>query len=292
LGELKSNFVSSVSHEMRAPIASVRLMAEELVDRGPADPAKAGEYHGYILQECRRLSALIENVLDFSRHEQGRKQYRFEPADLVPLVDETIHVMASYAADRRVTLERRIEGAPFEVDVDAAAMRQVLVNLVDNAIKHSPPAAVVEIELCYPAVGQHSGGESGGNGAVPSIRLEVRDDGPGIPEDEQRLIFQRFYRRGSELRRETQGIGLGLAIVQYIVEAHGGSVGVERPTSPRAKSRTNTRRRVLDKRLRVGGTNPLGESLIDPVRGRIEGRVGTVDGHCCPNQVPKESSDN
>jgi signal transduction histidine kinase len=193
------------------------------VDRGPSDPTKAGEYHGYILQECRRLSALIENVLDFSRHEQGRKQYQFEPADLVPLVDETIHVMASYAADRKVTLERRIEGAPFEVEVDAAAMRQVLVNLVDNAIKHSPPAAMVKIELCYPATGK----ESAGNGAVPSIRLEVRDDGPGIPEHEQRLIFQRFYRRGSELRRETQGIGLGLAIVQYIVEAHGGSVGVE-----------------------------------------------------------------
>ena len=105
LGELKSNFVSSVSHEMRAPIASVRLMAEELVDRGPSDPAKAGEYHGYILQECRRLSALIENVLDFSRHEQGRKQYRFEPADLGRVVDETIHVMRSYAADRKVTLE-------------------------------------------------------------------------------------------------------------------------------------------------------------------------------------------
>ena len=220
LGELKSNFVSSVSHEMRAPIASVRLMAEELVDRGPSDPAKAAEYHGYILQECRRLSALIENVLDFSRHEQGRKQYQFEPADLVPLVDETIHVMASYAADRKVTLERRIEGAPFEVDVDAAAMRQVLVNLVDNAIKHSPPAAVVELKLCYPAVGHNS----------VAVRLEVRDDGPGIPEDEQRLIFQRFYRRGSELRRETQGIGLGLAIVQYIVEAHGGSVGVESQT--------------------------------------------------------------
>ncbi|MCL4178794.1 MAG: HAMP domain-containing histidine kinase [Verrucomicrobia bacterium] len=226
LTELKSNFVSSVSHEMRAPIASVRLMAEELVDRGPSDPAKAGEYHGYILQECRRLSALIENVLDFSRHEQGRKQYRFEPVDLGRVVEETMHVMRSYAADRKVTLEHRVEGAPFELVLDAAAIQQVLVNLVDNAIKHSPAGAAVEVALAYPdpAPASIPAGQSNG---TPPVRLTVRDQGPGIPEAEQRLIFQRFYRRGTELRRETQGIGLGLAIVQYIAEAHGGSVRVE-----------------------------------------------------------------
>jgi len=226
LTELKSNFVSSVSHEMRAPIASVRLMAEELVDRGPSDPAKAGEYHGYILQECRRLSALIENVLDFSRHEQGRKQYRFEPVDLGRVVEETIHVMRSYAADRQVTLEHRVEGVPFELVLDAAAIQQVLVNLIDNAIKHSPAGATVEVALAYPEAAPASIPAGQANG-TPPVRLTVRDHGPGIPEAEQRLIFQRFYRRGTELRRETQGIGLGLAIVQYIAEAHGGSVRVE-----------------------------------------------------------------
>jgi signal transduction histidine kinase len=226
LGELKSNFVSSVSHEMRAPIASVRLMAEELVDRGPSDPAKAGEYHGYILQECRRLSALIENVLDFSRHEQGRKQYRFEPVDLDRVVEETMHVMRSYAADRQINLEHRVEGVPFELELDAAAIQQVLVNLIDNAIKHSPAGAAVEIALAYPDPASASIPAGPSNG-TPPVRLTVRDHGPGIPEAEQRLIFQRFYRRGTELRRETQGIGLGLAIVQYIVQAHGGSVRVE-----------------------------------------------------------------
>jgi signal transduction histidine kinase len=211
--EMKSNFVSSVSHEMRAPIASVRLMAEELVDRGAGDAVKAGEYHGYILQECRRLSALIENVLDFSRHEQGRKEYRFEPTDLVPVVDETIQVMRSYAAERKVSLDCQVTGAPFEINVDAAAIQQVLVNLIDNAIKHSPPGATVQVAVNYPQDG--------------SVRLSVRDEGPGIPIEEQRRIFERFYRRGTELRRETPGIGLGLAIVRYIVEAHGGNVRVE-----------------------------------------------------------------
>jgi signal transduction histidine kinase len=228
LTEMKSNFVSSVSHEMRAPIAAVRLMAEELVDQTPADPVKAGEYHGYILQECRRLSALIENVLDFSRHEQGRKQYRFEPTDLGPVVDETLHLMRGYAIDRGVTLVRRFEGEPREVEVDASAMRQVLVNLIDNAIKHSPAGADVEVALEYsPTVAaQPTGGSAATNGTV-LVRLSVRDEGPGIPAAEQVLIFQRFYRRGSELRRETQGIGLGLAIVRYITDAHGGKVGVE-----------------------------------------------------------------
>jgi signal transduction histidine kinase len=228
MSEMKSNFVSSVSHEMRAPIAAVRLMAEELVDRGSADPVKAAEYHGYILQECRRLSGLIENVLDFSRHEQGRKQYRIEPTDLVAVVEETLHVMRSYAADRKVAIEQRVEGAPVELDVDAAAMQQVLVNLVDNAIKHSPEGASVEVTLAYPDLHQATNDDSRSipNGAA-AFQLSVRDEGPGIPPEEQRLIFQRFYRRGTELRRETQGIGLGLAIVQYVAEAHGGNVRVE-----------------------------------------------------------------
>ncbi len=228
LAEMQGNFVSSVSHEMRAPIASVRLMAEELVDRGPSAPEKSGEYHGYILQECRRLSGLIENVLDFSRHEQGRKQYHFERTDLRPVVDETIHVMRSYASEQKVTIRQQIEGTPFDLDLDAAAIQQVVVNLLDNAIKHSPAGAAVEVGLAYPSPGLHPATHTHqlNNGATP-FRLSVRDQGPGIPDDEQRRIFQRFYRRGTELRRETQGIGLGLAIVQYIAEAHGGTARVE-----------------------------------------------------------------
>jgi signal transduction histidine kinase len=228
LSEMKSNFVSSVSHEMRAPIAAVRLMAEELVDRESPDPVKAAEYHSYILQECRRLSALLENVLDFSRHEQGRKQYRIEPTDLVSVVDETLRVMRPYAADRKVPIERRLDGEPVEIDVDAAAMQQVLVNLLDNAIKHSPAGATVEVTLVYPRPhpGVNPNPRSISNGAA-TFQLSVQDEGPGIPPEEQRLIFQRFYRRGTELRRETQGIGLGLAIVQYVVEAHGGKARVE-----------------------------------------------------------------
>ena len=104
LNEMKSNFVSSVSHELRAPIASVRLMAENLAGDKIPEPQKQREYFGFIVQECRRLSALIENVLDFSRIESGRKQYEFEPTDILALVRTTVKLMEPNAAEKGVNL--------------------------------------------------------------------------------------------------------------------------------------------------------------------------------------------
>jgi signal transduction histidine kinase len=213
LSEAKSNFVSSVSHELRAPIASVRLMAESL-ERGKVNEApKQNEYFRFIVQECRRLSSLIENVLDFSRIEQGRKQYEFEPTDVAALTRETVKLMEPYAAEKdvRLELDTKLESKNPELELDGRAMQQALVNLMDNAIKHSPKGAVVKI-----------GFECDGSLA----RLWVEDLGPGIPPEEHEKIFERFYRLGSELRRETQGVGIGLSIVRHIVEAHGGKVTV------------------------------------------------------------------
>ncbi len=214
LSEMRSSFVASVSHELRAPIAAIRLMSEELEALAAGDPAKAGEYHRFIHQECRRLSALIENVLDFSRNDQGRKQYEFEPTDLVALVEETVRRMQPYATDKRVRLLSQVRGQPVEVQADGAAIQRVLVNLLDNAIKHSPEAATVSVSLDF------------GTEANRSVALHVEDHGQGIPVEDHQRIFERFYRRGSELRRETQGIGLGLTIVKYITEAHGGQVSL------------------------------------------------------------------
>lgn len=211
LSEMKTNFVSSVSHELRAPIASVRLMAEELTHQDRPDPSKVREYHSFIAQECRRLSGLIENVLDFSRHEQGRKEYMFESTDLEALLNETSKLMQSYAAAKNITIRPAAQGAPEPVEADGRALQQVLVNLIDNAIKHSPQDSEVEAGVGFEA---------------QQVSLWVEDHGEGIPAGEQQRIFERFYRRGSELRRETQGVGLGLAIVKNVVEAHNGSVTV------------------------------------------------------------------
>ncbi len=224
LNELKSNFVSSVSHELRAPIASVRLMAESLERGKVSEPAKHNEYFRFIVQECRRLSGLIENVLDFSRIEQGRKQYEFEPTDLAAMASQTVKVMETYAAERNVTLSfepavNQITGNGYQANVDGRAIQQALVNLIDNAIKHSPGGGKV-------LVGLHAENVSDGSHNSSRVCLSVEDHGTGIAAAEHEKIFERFYRSGSELRRQTQGVGIGLSIVKHIVEAHGGRVVV------------------------------------------------------------------
>jgi signal transduction histidine kinase len=219
LSDLKSNFVSSVSHELRAPLASVRLMAESL-DRGRVvEPEKQREYFRFIVQECRRLGTLIENVLDYARIEQGRKQYEFEPIDLVALMQQTVKLLEPAAGEKGVTLRADREAVPLSpppppLQADGAALQQALINLIDNALKHSPPQADVIVALAF--VPENS-----------SYFLSVTDAGPGIPPAEHERIFERFHRLGSELRRETPGVGIGLSIVKHIVTAHGGRVWVE-----------------------------------------------------------------
>ncbi len=275
LNEQKSNFVSSVSHELRAPIASVRLLAESLERGKISEPAKQNEYFRFIGQECRRLSALIENVLDFSRIEQGRKQYEFEPTDLSALVEQTVKLMRPYAEERGVRLETSNVQHPtsnaqsaeetseqsvprefpspgltatlspsegerdgvrgrVELNLDGRAIQQALVNLIDNAIKHSPKGETVLVELKtrgetfniqHPTSNLERAGSI--NNPPSTIHLSVSDHGPGIPASEQEKIFERFYRLGSELRRETPGVGIGLSIVKHVVQAHGGRVRVE-----------------------------------------------------------------
>jgi signal transduction histidine kinase len=209
LSEMKSNFVSSVSHELRAPIASVRLMAESLERGKVQEPGKQHEYFQFIVQECRRLSSLVENVLDFSRIEQGRKQYEFEPTDIAALTRRTAGLMETYAAERQVRLEVALPDSAVAASVDGKALQQALVNLIDNAVKHSPNGSPVRVGLEM---------------AADSIQLWVEDQGEGIPLSEQEKIFERFYRLGSELRRETPGVGIGLSIVKHIVEEHDGHI--------------------------------------------------------------------
>jgi signal transduction histidine kinase len=209
LNEMKTNFVSSVSHELRAPIASVRLMAQEL--ELDSTPDRLRTYLRFIVQESLRLSAVIENVLDFSRREQGRDALAFESTDLVRLVHETVSLMQRYAEGKNLTLTVEVIGESYDVEADGAALQRLVVNLVDNAIKHSPENEIVRIGLEF----------------QPTCTvLSVEDRGPGIPKGEQRRIFERFYRIGSELRRNTQGVGLGLSIVKYIAERHSGVIQV------------------------------------------------------------------
>jgi len=215
LTEMKSNLLSSVSHELRAPIAAVRLLAESLESGRVDGAAKQNEYHRLIVRECRRLSALVENVLDFERIDQGRKQYHFEPLDPAALLRHTVLLMEPGAAERQVRIT--LSGPPpafadLQPSWDGEAVEQSLVNLLDNAIKHSPAGAEVRVET---------------ETSAESVRFWVVDQGPGIPANEHERIFELFYRRCSELRRETEGVGIGLSIVKHVAEAHRGRVLVE-----------------------------------------------------------------
>jgi len=239
LSEEKSNFVSSVSHELRAPLASMRLLAEGLAEGRVTEEAKRREYAGFLVQETRRLGSLVENVLDFARIEQGRQRYDFEPTDVGRLVRETVKLLQPRAAELGIGLTCSTEetasgedhppsvsAAPgrtprsgtsdprAEIACDGPAIQRALLNLLDNALKHAPVGSAVKV-----ALGSIRGPRS-------AIYISVADSGPGIPAEDHARIFERFYRRGSELRRETQGVGLGLAIVKHIVEAHGGRVRV------------------------------------------------------------------
>jgi signal transduction histidine kinase len=242
LNEEQSNFIASVSHELRIPLATLRLLAEGLASGRVAEPNQRRQYAGLLLQETRRLGRLVENVLDFGRIEQGRKEYQFEPTDLVRLVSATVRAFEPLAAERKVRIawtepvDSQFAGrseAVVELLADGVALQQALSNLLDNALKHAPEGSVVTVAV--EAVGSPSGDLASVSTRLPSVvRISVRDAGPGIPPEDRQRIFERFFRRGSELRRETQGVGLGLAIVRHIVTAHRGRVWVDDTPGPGA----------------------------------------------------------
>ncbi len=211
LGELKSQFVASVSHELRAPVSSMRLMADAL-DSEQVDEETQQDFHRLMSKEGARLSTLIENVLDFARIEEGRKDYAFAESDLSGVVRDTVSLMELVAAERKVTIETVINEDPLEQFVDSPSIQQALINLLGNAIKFSPEGSSVKVMLVSDDQGW---------------KLVVEDEGPGVPVADRERIFERFTRLGNELRREEQGTGIGLSIVKHIAEAHLARVFVE-----------------------------------------------------------------
>jgi signal transduction histidine kinase len=191
----------------------MRLMSEGLQSGRIQDREKQREYYNFLVQECRRLSVLVENVLDFSRIDQNRKVYEFCPADLRAVCQAALSTIGPVAAENGVKLEfREDHPAGTSIAGDALALQQAIVNLLDNAVKHSPKGEPVTLSLTVDD---------------KKARIAITDRGCGIPPGEHQRIFERFYRLGSELRRETQGVGIGLSIVKHTVEAHGGTVQVQ-----------------------------------------------------------------
>jgi signal transduction histidine kinase len=213
LSTMKTDFVSNVSHELRTPLASIRVFAELLRLGRVQTPEKVREYGEYIERESRRLSRLIENILDFSRIESGRKTYTFAPTDVRQVVEGVLQSFDVHLRHHGFTVRLEAPDRPLpEVLADADALGQAVHNLLDNAVKFSGEARGVEVIL------------GGGTGEVT---IAVRDRGVGIPRDEQAKIFDRFHRVSTGLVHEVKGSGLGLSLVQHIVTVHGGRVTVE-----------------------------------------------------------------
>lgn len=212
LSRMKGDFVSNVSHELRTPLASIRVFAELMKLGRVADPAKVREYGAHIESESRRLTQIVNNILDFSRIESGRKSYELRPADLCEVVQGVTDTFAVVAKEKgfAVTLDR--PESPVTLPLDAGAVGQALHNLLDNAMKYSDEKRHIEVKL----------GRENGHAVVA-----VRDQGRGIPASERERIFDRFHRVSTGLVHDVKGTGLGLAIVKHVVEAHHGSISVE-----------------------------------------------------------------
>jgi signal transduction histidine kinase len=201
-----------VSHELRTPLALIRLYAETLELGRLSAKEKYQEYYRIIREESERLTALISNILDFSRIEAGRKEYEFRETDLPELVRSTLESYRFQIEQHGFAFEENICPDIPPVNLDREAIARSLLNLVNNALKYSKDRKFIGVSL-YRANG--------------SVKLEVSDHGIGIPPTEQEKIFEKFYRCGDPLVHNIKGSGLGLSLVRHIARAHGGDVKVE-----------------------------------------------------------------
>jgi len=211
VAELKSNFVASVSHDLKTPLALIQLFAETLELGRVRTPERAQEYYQIINGEAKKLTRLIENILDFSRMEAGLRPYRMEPADLGEVVTRVLARMETQFAQGHFAVTTEITPGLPHVLADEGATAQAIENLLANAIKYSGDARQIDV-----TARRHGG----------HVEISVTDHGIGISRREQSRIFRKFYRVQRELGGGPQGTGLGLAIVEHTMRGHGGFVRV------------------------------------------------------------------
>jgi signal transduction histidine kinase len=209
IARLRADFVSTVSHEFRSPLTGIRHLGEMLLDGRTTDKEKQRGYFRMIVQESDRLARLVENVLDFSRMEEGRREYKFEPLSPTPWLRSLAADFGSEIAPSGVTVEANIPDGLPSISADGQALGSAVRNLLDNAVKYSPGQKTVWLD---------AGAEEG------AVRIAVLDRGVGISEQDRKHIFDRFYRADGDISKRVKGAGLGLSLVEHIVSAHGGTV--------------------------------------------------------------------
>lgn len=212
VAQIKSDFVSTVSHEFRSPLAGINQLGEMLRDGRVKDETTRQRYYEMIVRETQRLRRLVENVLDFSRMEEGRKRYHLEPFETTPWLQQITEDFREEVASVGFRLEATVpEDLPVVIG-DREALTTAVHNLLDNAAKYSRDSKTVWLEA-----------SPNGDG----LSVTIRDRGAGISDQDKPHIFEKFYRGGGDLRQQVKGAGLGLNLVRHIVAAHGGAVDFE-----------------------------------------------------------------
>jgi signal transduction histidine kinase len=219
LARLRTEFVSGVSHELRTPLAQIRWFAELLHMGKLRTEDERARSAGIIDQEARRLTYLVENVLNFSRAEKGTNRVSPVPADLDHEIQEALELFAPLARARKMTIATAL-GAHCIVSLDRDALRQVLLNLLDNAVKYGPAGQTITV-----------GSEVSGDYA----RMWVEDQGPGIPADDRHRVWEPYVRLKRDVESATGGSGIGLSVVRELVNLHGGRTRVENGTGGGAR---------------------------------------------------------
>jgi two-component system phosphate regulon sensor histidine kinase PhoR len=216
LETVRRDFVANVSHELRTPVAVIRANAETLLAGAKNDPAMATKLIDGLHRNAERLARILADLLDLSRLDAGQYRLELAPTSVRTVTEQSLTAVETQAQQRKIEV---VVDVPERLSVraDAKALDQILVNLIDNGVKYTQPEGHVWVEA-----------KELGN----AVRIEVRDDGPGISDKHRERVFERFYRADPSRSREAGGTGLGLSIVKHLVESMGGEVGVE-PNTPR-----------------------------------------------------------
>jgi signal transduction histidine kinase len=209
--KIKSDFVSSVSHEFKTPLTSIKALTERLLEGKVHQRAKIMEYVSIIAEDTKRLTRLVGNLLDFSKIEEGRREYELEETDTAAWLGETVESYRKEILRKGVQIRLRLADALPRVMIDKTAMAQAVRNLLDNAVKFSPGKKEIDV----------TAETDRGN-----VLIQVRDYGVGISKDEMGKIFEKFYQGKEAAQCPGRGTGLGLTLVKHTVEGHGGSVVV------------------------------------------------------------------
>lgn len=212
LAQAKSDFVSNVSHELRTPLSLISMFAETLEMNRVSSEEKKKEYYSIISQEANRLGRIVNNILNFSRMEEGRRKFNIENKSVNELVERIYNNYNFHLKNKGFNFDCKVAENLPEIKIDEEAVSEALINLIDNAVKYSDEKKEVHIRT----------GKDGGY-----VFIEVADEGIGVAPEEQKKIFNKFYRVSTGLVHNTKGTGLGLTLVKYIMDAHNAEIKID-----------------------------------------------------------------